>query len=421
MADFLVIRPGTTERPAAWVRVDSNGTQKTRVVTGPLEMAADDAANVPVIGLLPASEVLTTRASIPARSMSKIRAALPFALEESLADDIDNLHFAAGARSGDGSVPVAVIAKPDLERRLAEFREAGIEPARLVAENQGLAKVPGSMSILLDDRDAMFNDGADLEFAMQDVKPSEVLVAAGKLGIESGDDVDDGPEEQGHLLVFCDLQTEQRLQHDWIALRHELASVDVNVLAEGSLPKLAVTVAAGHGINLLQGSYGRAPEYTELMRPWKTAAALLIGFLALGGIGKGLDYFQLTRERDALQEQFGSEYRSIRPNDNRNIVDPVNTVRSLQRSVGVASAPPVFLQSLAVLSSAVAGNDGISIEQISYRAGVVDIRLLAPSIPELDAILQTVSDSGQFSAEIRSADQVGELIDGRLQIREAGS
>ena len=44
------------------------------------------------------------------------------------------------------------------------------------------------------------------------------------------------------------------------------------VLQEGTLPKLAVTVATGQGVNLLQGEFGRAPEYSAMFKPWKAAA-----------------------------------------------------------------------------------------------------------------------------------------------------
>ena len=418
MADYLVIRPAQGERPAQWVRVDANGAQRGRVSSGSLEMAAAEMGDATAVLLAPATDVLLTSVRIPARSNARIRSALPFALEETLADDVDDLHFAIGPKGDDGRIPVAIVSRSKLSSWIADLSVVGIEPARVIAENQGIGRIPGTMTLLVDGTTLMFNDGDELAFVMQDVKPSDVLVAADKLGDDaSGDD----EQDKGHLVVFCDAATESHFEHDWIALRHELGSVDVTVMPEGALPKLAATVVAGHGINLLQGDFGRAPEYRALFQPWKTAAALVLGFCLLAAGIKGLDLWRLGQERAALQEQFAAEYRLVRPGDSRDIVDPVNIVRSLERGVGGSGAPPVFLQALQQLGNAVASNDSASIEAISYRAGVVDIRLVAPDIATLDAIQQAVSSNGLFQASIQSTQQVGDVIDGRIQIRESGS
>lgn len=415
MAEYVVIRAGNALQPSEWVLVDSNGTQKSRVSTGTLEQAAREVGERPVIALVPALDTMTTNIALPIRSAAKVRSALPFALEENVAEDVDNLHFASGPRKEDGLIPVAVTSKANMTRWIETYTAAGIELTRMVPENQGLPSLPGTMSMLIDDRTTFFNDGDRIEFAMQDMKPSDVLVAAGKLGDDQAEEPD-----STHVMAFCDAESERRFETDWIALRHELDSVDVNVLQEGALPKLAVTVAAGNGVNLLQGDYGRAPEYAAMLRPWKAAAMLLasLGILALAA--KGLDYYQLSAEREALQQQFTTEYREIRPGDTRDIVDPTNTVRSLQRGAGSNSAPPVFLQSLSALSAAVASNTEASLEAISYRAGVVDIRLVAPDVATLDQIQQEVARDGAFRATIQSAEQVGDVVDGRMQIREDG-
>ena len=420
MADFLVIRAGRNGEPSEWVVADSDGGLQGPVTRGSLQQAAEEHPGKNVIGLVPATEVLTTTVTIPARSSTRIRAALPFALEESLAQDIEELHFAAGPRQADGQIPVAVTAHENLGNWLAEYRDAGIEPLRLLPENFGLPKIPGTMSLLVDDTTLMFNDGDSLEFVLQDVKPSDVLVAAGKLGDATGDD-DAEAESAGHLQVFCSANAETRLVTEWIALRHELSSVDVATLPDGALPKLAATVAQGHGINLLQGKYGRRPEYATMLKPWKTAAALVLGLLILTVGGKAVDTLRLGQELDALQTQFTDSYRELRPGDTQEIRDPEALLRNLRQSAGGASAPPVFLQSLTALGAAVDSNSDASIEAISYRAGVVDIRLVTPDIPTLDRIQQAVAETGQFNATVQSAEQVGDVVDGRMQIRESGS
>jgi general secretion pathway protein L len=263
----------------------------------------------------------------------------------------------------------------------------------------------------------MFNDGAGEEFVLQDVKPGDALALAGVLDADSGDDV----EASAHLLVYCEPADQERFEHDWNSLRHELASVDINLLPDGVLPRLAVTVATGRGINLLQGRYAVKSETGALFRPWRSAAALALGLALLGLAGKGVDYYRLAQEESALKAQFTEIYREIRPQDNREVLDPVSTVNSVRRSFGGPVSAQVFLPSLQQLGLAIQQNSSAEIEAISYRAGVIDVRLTAPDVATLDSIQRIVSSSGRFTAAIQSTDQVGDRVSSRIQIREAGA
>jgi len=416
MTEYVVIRLAAEDQAVQWILADSNGTRLSNESSGSLEQVAAEIGERSVIVLVPSVDLLSTTVHIPARSNSKIKAALPFALEEDLAEDVENLHFAIGERQENGRLPVSVVSKITLDGWLSRLSDAGIEPAILSPENHGLAKIPGTLSVLVDNDTVMFNDGADTEFAMQDVTPSDALVFAGQLGETESED----EEKSGHLIVFCTAEQEQKLSHDWIALRQELHSVDINILPDGALPKLAVTVAAGHGINLLQGAHGKKTEYASLLRPWKAAAVMLLALGIMAIAMKGLGYYQLQQDESALRTQFNSEYRQIRPDDAREIVDPVATVISLRRNVGGSSAPQVFLPGLRQLGEAVAANSAAEIETISYRAGVIDLRLTVPDVATLDKIQKAVSSSGRFKASIQSTDQVADKINGRIQIRESG-
>ncbi len=158
-----------------------------------------------------------------------------------------------------------------------------------------------------------------------------------------------------------------------------------------------------------------------MVRPWRYAAAMLLVLGTLGLAGKAADYYQLARDEAALKAQFIAEYREIRPDDTREIVDPLGTVASLRRSFGGPAAQEIFLPSLRELGHALSQNASVQVEVINYRAGVIDIRLTAPDVATLDRIQRTVSDSGRFSASIQSTDQLGERVSSRIQIRESGA
>lgn len=419
MAEYVVIRLGRDhDQTVKWIDADDNGTRHGRLHTGTLADAAARVQNRPVIILLPATETLTTTVDLPIRGGARLNAALPYALEEQVAADVESMHFAAGDKRDSGLRPVAAVARSQLDRWLEQLESAGIQPWKLVPENYGLASIPGTMSVLVDHDCIYFNDGEDTEFVMQGANPSDALVAAGQLSDRTDDDAP--PEQAGHLVVYCSSEDEARLSHDWIALRHELHSVDINLLPDGALPRLAVTVASGQGVNLLQGRYGPKADYGSWLRPWSKAAILLLGLALVGYAAKGVDYYRLTQEEAALRAQFTQEFSLVSPGESRNVVDPVAAVNSIKRALGTNMAPQVFLPSILELSVAMSGNSDAKVEAISYRAGVVDVRLTSPDVDTVGNIQKALSSSDRFSASIQSTDKVADQINSRIQIREAG-
>jgi general secretion pathway protein L len=415
MTEYLVIRLGeTANETVSWMAVDSDGTTLAEPRFGTLGDAAEALDTRSVIVLVPATEVLTVSVDIPARG-ARLQAALPYALEDQLAQDIDNLHFAAGKRLDSGQVPVAVATHERMEDWLSRLDEAGIEANRMIPENHGLPLTPNTMSILIAERGLMFNDGAGVQFMLDGIGPADAVAAGG------GDDDELG--DGGHLLVYGEEDLRDQYETELAMLRTELSSVDVKTLPDGILPRLAVTVATGAGINLLQGQYGASTQVLTLLRPWRYAAMFLVALGVVGLLGKGADYYNLNKEVVALEAQFTAEYRQIKPGDTRPIADPLAVIRSLRQEYGGGGAegPQIFLPSMRTLADALRANEAADVEAVSYRAGVATVRLSAPDIPTLDRIVQAIDASGRFTASLQSATNVGDRVQSRITIREVGA
>ncbi len=425
MAEFLVIRIGErADHLAQWIAVDSTGARRSPPLTGPLSEAGSDIGDRQVIVLVPGTEVLTTSVDIPVKGGSRLHAALPYALEDQLAEDVDQLHFAAGTRRSSGRIPVAIVSRVRLAEWIGWLTDCGIQPSAMISDNYGLARIPGTISLLVAEGQVMINDGADVELVMQGVSPSDALVAIGALdGNADGDDRESNqaasPAMSRHVLVYCEAEDEEKYQHDWLAIRNEMESVDVNLLSDGVMPRLAVTVASGAGVNLLQGDFGARTEYAGLLRPWRYAAILLLALGVVGIAVKATDLYVLKRQEAELKQQFEAEYRQIAPGAPA-VEDPTRLVASLRARLGTSDTPPLFLQSLEQLSRALQQNREARIAAISFRAGVVDIRLSAPNVSTLDKIQRGISESGQFEAAIKSTDQDGDGVSSRIQIKASG-
>jgi general secretion pathway protein L len=135
---------------------------------------------------------------------------------------------------------------------------------------------------------------------------------------------------------------------------------------------------------------------------------------------KGASYYSLKNQLASLQQQFHLEYQQLVPGAALPR-DPGAAVQSLLARTGNSQSPQVFLRSLEQLSLAVKQNGSATIQAISFRAGVIDVRLTAPDVATLDNIQRSIAQSGQFKATIQSTDQDGDKVNSRIQIQEGGA
>ena len=75
---------------------------------------------------------------------------VPFALEEQLTEDVDQLSFAIGKRRDSGTTPVAVVSRTVLQGWLSELRAAGFEPATIYADISLMPENPGQIVLWLE-------------------------------------------------------------------------------------------------------------------------------------------------------------------------------------------------------------------------------------------------------------------------------
>src|SRR5579862_8754415 len=153
MADWLLLRlPRTPEEPATWLVASPAGAPLAATESGPLTAAAAAAGGRRVCALVPGTDVLLAEPDLPARSGVKLQQLVPYALEEQLADNIDELHFALGRRAADSTrTPVAVVGRMLMDQWLGELRAAGIEPECLYADSDLLPVNPGQAVALLEE------------------------------------------------------------------------------------------------------------------------------------------------------------------------------------------------------------------------------------------------------------------------------
>lgn len=430
MPETLVIRlPEDTTHAAECILVDGTGAPVAPAETTALEQAANLGEGRRVVGLVPASHVLRTRADIPLRNKARIQQALPFALEEQLAADLDNQHFAFAARDEAGRIPVAVVAQRRVTEWLEQLTAAGIKPDAIFSESDGITTVPSTVTVLVDGERIIIRD-ADGGTTVADPESLQAILelmfdapAAESAAVYS-DPKDEGLETDNtpvNILVYCSESDYERFSVLWEMLRLRVASMDIKILPDGALPRMASQIVTGGGVNLLQGRFAPKRELPVQWRQWKIPGLLILGLLVLLVVQSGLSLWQLSSEESELDSAAAQLLSSTFP-DAGGAADPWAELRSRLGSTEtmVDTTGPGFAEAVEELAGAFASTRDITLEGMSFRDGKLDLQLIAPSVERLDALRQGIVSSGKFSAEIQSANPDGDTIKGRIKISAAG-
>jgi general secretion pathway protein L len=414
MAETLVLKIDPAEPgKGAWVVIDEQGRRIGAPGAGPLTDATPAAAGRRVIALAPAVDVLLTRVTLPVRGASKILRALPFALEEQIAEDIEALHFAAGRPAPDGSVPAAAVDRAQVSSWLAALAEAGLEPQALYSEAEGCPATPNHLNWLLDRDRCLARSGDGLPVALEIDSVDEAL--------RYGPEFPGEPGEPKHLCVYLTAEARARFGEALEALRPGLASVELRVLPDGVLPHLAGQVSGGDAINLLQGPLAPRTQLDRFWKPWRVAAALFVAFGVVLLAQEALQLAHLKQQEARLDQAIAAAFQQALPG--ARMEDPrfqVERQLALVRGAG-SEANESFLMALDAVGTALGTTDGIRLEAISYRMGVLDLRLQAPNVDALEAIRQAVGRDGRFTATIQQANQRGDGVEGRIQLTGSGA
>ncbi len=380
MADTLLMRLAPeSEGIRDWMLLDAEGQAKTPVQTGaPAPAVAAGARRIVV--LVPAQDVTLLLARVPG-SRQRAARAVPFALEEQLAGDVEELHFALGRPLSDGRYPVAVVERRQMDAWASLLLDHAISAHQWLPETLALPRSE-DWDLLVDGERVLVRSG-DFSGFSWDLDNLSLMIS---------------------LLAGDDQLPERACIHGSEPL--ELVGVEtvLDSTQRQPLELLAAGWSQGPVIDLLQGAYSRRAEWGRWLRPWKTTAALLLAVLLLGLLSMGVNYYRLEQQQARLSADIEALYKKTFPNARR-IVNPraqmEQQLKRLQRQAGGGDAS--FLGMFAETAGVVRSAQGISIQGVSYRDGRLDLELQADNLQLLDGFKQALVSGGRVDAEIQSA------------------
>lgn len=413
MPPTLLLRlPPPGQAATEWLTIDEKGSPAGACQRGELAAAAAAGTGSKVIVLAPATQVLLAEPDLPPGSGVKLARAVPFALEEQLTEDIDKLYFAIGRRGASKKTPVAVVSREVIQGWLAALAAAGIEAGAIYPDMSLLPENPGQTVLWLEnDRLAVRRPGA-LPFAVELTPATEALTVAGVIADPNDPPLEPKPLE--NAILYLTNADWNRVQHEFESLIDRFESLKIQLLSDGPLPWLARELAAANAVNLLQGEFAADTDYGARWREWRVPA-ILAGALLFVHLGaQSLELRQANRETAALNAEIGQLFSSIMPTEKQQ-----DARRQLQSRLELirksAAGPQYFLHALQGLSAALATLPKTTIDSLSFREQLLDMKVTAASVDGVSRLSQAIGKQG-MSAEIQSSTPVSNGVEAHVQI-----
>lgn len=273
---FLPVRWKEQGGEIGWRLRGAGGKDRQGRLTD-LELLPDAVRSARIQVWAPATETVLLRASLPTRSRSRIRKALPFALEDQLLDPPESLNF-CHVTDADGSLAVAVTARARLRDWTAALESAGLRPESLAPATLSLPHVPGAWTV--------------------GFTPGEIILRTGEFSGQGG------PREVAApawlRIVLAEAQREGRAPERLI-VQDRPAELDLAAWSEAlGIPVVEPAVerpslALPCTLNLLEGEFALRGRWREAVRPFFPALVLLLGWAVVAGLASVGEWWNLSR------------------------------------------------------------------------------------------------------------------------------
>ena len=120
------------EAPYEWVRVTGSKVDAFGMVPSPSDYPLSDEDEL--IGVVPGEWVTAHRVNLPAKSKRQFQAAVPYALEEAVSEDVESLHFSCPHWKAGETLVVYVVAREKMQQWQRSANEHKLPLDRLIAE-----------------------------------------------------------------------------------------------------------------------------------------------------------------------------------------------------------------------------------------------------------------------------------------------
>ncbi len=352
---------------------------------------------VPVFAA-PGEEVRLSSLVVSDDERKHLGKSLPFMLEEAVAEDIEELHFACAALERN-EYAVAVCTRDAMtawESALEQY--GGVN--HWVPEPLLLPWQPGEWCLVLEGERAVVRTGRAAGFCVE----REMLPLFLDSTLASGD------EPEAVVLYGREQATDTGLVPDQLRNRVQWRDGDF-------YSALMLAGPLNGTLNLLQGDYAPRLPLRRWWGQWRAVAALFAIAFGLQLAATYVDYVGLKRENLALRAAVEESYRKAYPQGA--VVDPEKQLRRQLEALRGSGQTSGFVSLMSRVGAVIAQRPGTTIASINYndRGDEMRMNIVAADYESVEQVRSAINGAG-LEAEMESSSAQGDKVRARLRVGE---
>ena len=351
-----------------------------------------------VVLLLPNSEVVLTTVNIPSKNKKQLHQAIPYALEDTLAEDIENLHFAIHQKTALGDSHVAIINRKRLDLFIDLLRKKGITSHFVLPQLLAQPFQQKGWSILQQPTDLNSNqpvtvrlsdfNGFSCDKNLLSLFLTEQLEKSSPEEIASNIEPNELPE---------DIQALTLVKTDPAIVQYQSI--------ESALP-----------LNLLTGFVSHKKESNFNWKAWRPPI-VLASLVAATGLGiVGWQNSQLQQEQGHLKQSIEKVFTSTFPNSR--VVDAPQQMSSKlaqlkKTSVGIIDSPLPLISDIAPLLK---NYKDLTLKEIRYQENALTMVMQSPNLTRIEAFKKEAATKSKLKISVKSSTTTANKVEAILTI-----
>ncbi len=408
MSDTLLVHYNINHADqATWALCNTVGELVGKINNGTLSELSEQAGTQPVIILLNSQCLHINQLQLPPTNQQKMLKAVPYAIEEFIADDIENFHFVINKNKHNAFTSVAGIEKSTLQNIIDAFQQADITVETIIPDALCLAADDSQWACLVFRKDVYLQTGTMDGM----IYPQEILNYLINSKLQQEDHAI--PEK---ILFF----TEQEDSSAGEALTEINDNIEVIKIVYNTHP---LVVFCGNykqalPLNLLQHQFKARRKSSGYWQHWRLAASLAAVWMVLHLSLIGFQQSQLKQENRISKAKIEKIYKKAFPKS-RKIINPrvqmEQKLKELKTGTANSDNGLLFLlsESFGTLSQ---DKENIMLRTLTYRNNRMEIGLESTNLQAIETLNKNLNSNQSIKSEIASSSSEKDKVKGQLRI-----
>ena len=351
-----------------------------------------------IIFLIPGVDVRMLTVSLPKMSYAELVHAVPYALEEQLASDIDSLHFVIAKHESEGKRSVAVIQKDVWQKQLEELQQSGIQPTAILPDYFALPWLKEQWTIAFEEEIAAVRLDKDYGFSTDAANVPALL----KFHLQSL------KENTPTQLNILDINKVQKFA--------DIEALGIETKVRTVKPARIIDIASlkDCSFNLLSKVQQADRLKSGRIHWWKHAVTVMVVAVLLTLAAYTAEIFYLKHQERVVTAEITSAYQAIFPGQSLP-ENPRARVAEMLNQYSVQAKHHVFLFILSKLGQVYKENPMVRVVELNYDKAQLKAKISAPSMDALQHCVHQLIESG-LSVRQRQVDTSKDNVSAELSI-----